>query len=75
LNSHRRELPSPLKLKQKSQPAVEETIQSPLIHLNQQTIDPTIAQPIKVHHGPSNSLQMSGQLNYYSINWSDLKRD
>ena len=68
LNSHRREIPSPLKLKQKSLPPVEEMSPNHLIHLNQQTIEPSAASPLKKLNGPSNSIQMGNQLNYYSIN-------
>ncbi len=75
LNSHRREIPSPLKLKQKSQPVVEEIPPNHLIQLNQQTIDTGAGSPLRKLNGPSNSLQMNNQLNYYSINMNKLTRN
>jgi len=74
LNSNRREIPSPLKLKPRSQVIADDALPTPLIHLHQQTIDPTAASPLRKPHGPSGPLQMGGQLNYYSIKVNNLKR-
>ncbi|RYE16870.1 MAG: SusD/RagB family nutrient-binding outer membrane lipoprotein, partial [Sphingobacteriaceae bacterium] len=64
LASQKREIPSPLKNKQKSYAHIEDTMNSPLIHLNPSITDSNTVQPIKKHHGPSNSL--SDPFNYYS---------